>query len=51
MSVKVLFVSALDAAGELVSILPNASDIRILKKPADHENFMAAIRGLLEYNR
>jgi CheY-like chemotaxis protein len=51
MSVKVLFVSALDAAGELVSILPNASDIRVLKKPADQENFMAAIRGLLDYNR
>jgi two-component system, OmpR family, response regulator ChvI len=51
MSVKVLFVSALDAAGELVSILPNASDLRVLKKPADQENFMAAIRGLLEYNR
>jgi CheY-like chemotaxis protein len=51
MSVKVLFVSALDAAGELVSILPNPSDIRVLKKPADQENFMAAVRGLLEYNR
>ena len=51
MSVKVLFVSALDAAGELVSILPNASDLRVLKKPADQENFMVAIRGLLDYNR
>jgi two-component system, OmpR family, response regulator ChvI len=50
MSVKVLFVSALDAAGELVSILPNASDIGVLKKPADQQNFMAAVRGLLTYN-
>jgi DNA-binding response OmpR family regulator len=47
---KVLFVSALDAAAELVSILPNASDIRVLKKPVDQENFMATVRGLLEYN-
>jgi DNA-binding response OmpR family regulator len=50
MSMKVLFVSALDAAAELVSILPNASDIRVLKKPVDQENFMATVRGLLEYN-
>jgi CheY-like chemotaxis protein/class 3 adenylate cyclase len=50
MSVKVLFVSALDAAGELVSILPNTSDIGVLKKPADQQNFMAAVRGLLKYN-
>ena len=50
MSVRVLFVSALDAAGELVSILPNASDIGVLKKPADQQNFMDAVRGLLMYN-
>jgi CheY-like chemotaxis protein/class 3 adenylate cyclase len=50
MAGKVLFVSALDAAGELVSILPNAADIHVLKKPVDRENFMTAVRALLEYN-
>ena len=46
-SAKVLFVSALDAAGELISILPDASDMRFIKKPADQEHFMAAVRALL----
>jgi two-component system, OmpR family, response regulator ChvI len=47
MSVKVLFVSALDAAAELVSILPNSNEIRVIKKPADQEHFMSAVRALL----
>jgi CheY-like chemotaxis protein/class 3 adenylate cyclase len=50
MSGRFLFVSALDAAGELISILPNSTDIRVLKKPVDQENFMTAIRELLGYN-
>jgi two-component system, OmpR family, response regulator ChvI len=51
MSVKVLFVSALDAAAELVSILPNANDIRVIKKPADQEHFMSAVKALLVSHR
>ena len=51
MSIKVLFVSALDAASELVSILPNANDIRVIKKPADQEHFMSAVRALLVSHR
>jgi CheY-like chemotaxis protein len=51
MSVKVLFVSALDAASELVSILPDANDIRVIKKPADQEHFMSAVRALLASHR
>ena len=51
MSVKVLFVSALDAAAELVSILPNANEIRVIKKPADQEHFMSAVRALLVSNK
>jgi len=51
MSVKVLFVSALDAAAELVSILPNSNEIRVIKKPADQEHFMSAVRALLVSNK
>jgi two-component system, OmpR family, response regulator ChvI len=51
MSVKVLFVSALDAAAELVSILPNSDEIRVIKKPADQEHFMSAVRALLISNK
>jgi CheY-like chemotaxis protein len=51
MSVKVLFVSALDAAAELVSILPNANEIRVIKKPTDQEHFMSAVRALLVSNK
>jgi len=51
MSVKVLFVSALDAAAELVSILPNSDEIRVIKKPADQEHFMSAVRALLVSNK
>ena len=47
MSAKVLFVSALDAAAELISILPDSSDMRVIKKPADQEHFMAAVKALL----
>jgi CheY-like chemotaxis protein len=47
MSAKVLFVSALDAAEELVSILPDSSDIRVIKKPADQNHFMDTVRDLL----
>jgi CheY-like chemotaxis protein len=51
MSVKVLFVSALDAAAELVSILPNSNELRVIKKPADQEYFMSAVRSLLVSNK
>jgi CheY-like chemotaxis protein len=51
MSVKVLFVSALDAAAELVSILPNSDEIRVIKKPADQAHFMSAVRALLLSNK
>jgi two-component system, OmpR family, response regulator ChvI len=51
MSVKVLFVSALDAAAELVSILPNSDEIRVIKKPADQAHFMSAVRALLVSNK
>jgi hypothetical protein len=47
MSVKVLFVSALDAAAELISILPDATDMHVIKKPADQEHFMTAVRAVL----
>jgi DNA-binding response OmpR family regulator len=51
MSVKVLFLSALDAAAELVSILSNANEIHVIKKPADQEHFMSAVKALLLSNK
>jgi two-component system, OmpR family, response regulator ChvI len=47
MSVKILFVSALDAAGELISILPDINHRDIIKKPIDEEHFVSAVRTIL----
>ena len=40
---KVIFVSALDAAKELVSVLPNVSPTQILKKPVDKDIFVKTV--------
>ena len=45
--IKVLFVSALDASGELISILPSVSHNDIIRKPVDEEHFVSAIRRVL----
>jgi two-component system, OmpR family, response regulator ChvI len=45
--VKILFVSALDASGELISILPGVSHNDIIRKPVDEEHFVSAIRRVL----
>jgi two-component system, OmpR family, response regulator ChvI len=47
MSVKILFVSALDAARELISILPDINHRDIIKKPIDEEHFVSAVRTIL----
>jgi two-component system, OmpR family, response regulator ChvI len=47
MSIKVLFVSALDAIEELVSILPSVNHKNILRKPVEKEYFINKIRSLL----
>jgi len=40
----VLFVSALDAAQEVVSILPGVKLDDIVKKPVDEEQFLYKVR-------
>jgi DNA-binding response OmpR family regulator len=47
MSAKILFVSALDATEELISILPDVSRRDIIRKPADEEHFVSAVRTKL----
>ncbi len=44
---KVVFVSALDAAEELVSILPGVSPQDIIRKPVGKERFIRAVRAAL----
>ena len=44
-NIKILFVSALDAAGEMVSILPGIRVEDIIKKPVDQENFVSKVKA------
>jgi two-component system response regulator ChvI len=46
-AIKVLFVSALDAIEELVSILPSVNYDNILRKPVEKKYFIKKIRSLL----
>jgi two-component system response regulator ChvI len=39
-NIKVLFISALDAAEEMVSILPGVKVEDVIRKPVDKENFV-----------
>jgi CheY-like chemotaxis protein/predicted transcriptional regulator len=41
---KLLFASALDAAKELTSILPDIQSQEIMKKPVDRENFIKTVK-------
>ena len=45
--VKILFMSALDASEELISILPGTSHNDIIRKPVDEEHFISTIRRVL----
>jgi len=45
---KIMFVSALDIAEELTSILPNMKDDDIIKKPLKREYFVSKINSMLE---
>jgi two-component system response regulator ChvI len=47
MSIKVLFLSALDAAAEIVSILPDVRQGDIIRKPIDQEHFVNAVKTAL----
>jgi two-component system, OmpR family, response regulator ChvI len=46
-TIKVLFVSALDAIEELVSVLPSVNYNNILRKPVEKEYFINKIRSVL----
>jgi len=46
-NIKVIFVSALDASEELVSILPGIQIQNILKKPVDRNYLISTVKGLL----
>ena len=46
-SSKILFASALDAAKELTSMLPDIESQDIIKKPVDRENFIKVIKMAL----
>ena len=47
MSLKIIFVSALDAAEELISVLPDVKNTDIIKKPVDEEHFLHSVRAPL----
>lgn len=46
-NIKVLFVSALDAAEELISILPAVRVGDIIQKPLDKEKFLYKVKAAL----
>jgi two-component system response regulator ChvI len=46
-NIKILFISALDAAEELVTALPGIEQKYILRKPVDNEEFLNKVRTLL----
>jgi len=42
-SSKIIFASALDAAKELTSVLPDINSQDIIRKPVDRENFIRTV--------
>lgn len=46
-NIKALFVSSLDAAKELVTILPGISSEHIIRKPVERQHFINAVRKVL----
>jgi two-component system, OmpR family, response regulator ChvI len=48
MAIKIMFVSALDAADELISMLPDVKvDYDIIRKPVNRENFVNKVKAVL----
>jgi len=49
-NIKILFVSALDAVPELVSILPDVKSTNdIIKKPVALDDFIMAVKNVLDH--
>ena len=46
-NIKILFISALDGAEELVTALPGIEQKYILRKPVDNEEFLNKVKTLL----
>ncbi len=48
MAIKIMFVSAIDAADELISMLPGVKvDYDIIRKPVNRENFVNKVKAVL----
>ena len=47
--VRVIFVSALDAAEELVSILPDLNPVHIIRKPIARQDFINVVKKAVTY--
>jgi CheY-like chemotaxis protein len=47
-NIKILFVSALDAAQEMISILPGMESDNVIRKPVDIEQFLFKVKAALE---
>ena len=47
-NIKILFVSALDAAQEMVSILPSIGLDDVIRKPVDNDQFLSKVKKALE---
>ena len=45
---KIMFVSALDIAEEVISIFPDMKRNHIIKKPVDREHFIGKINSMLD---
>jgi len=50
-NVKVLFLSALDAANELLSMFPAVKDKDIIRKPVEEEDLIKSIERILDRNK
>jgi CheY-like chemotaxis protein/class 3 adenylate cyclase len=50
-NIKILFVSALDAAQEMISILPGIGLDDVIRKPVDNDQFISKVKTALEYNK
>jgi hypothetical protein len=46
-AIKVLFISALDAVDEILTILPDVRPKDIIKKPVQREHFLTVVKTAL----
>jgi two-component system response regulator ChvI len=46
-NVKILFISALDAANEMISILPDVKLDDVIRKPVEQDQFLNKLKAVL----